>query len=132
LLAVICYQNFVVIPKLRISSSPQTLALFSLAELGARDVSEAVIASDHTKPYVLLVDIPADESFSNYLCEILTQDGTKVLSIGVSAEDAKKPVPLFVPPSLLKPGSYRLVISGRPGDEKTPYRNIERQSFQIK
>jgi hypothetical protein len=132
LLAVICYQNFLLIPKLRISSSPQTLALFSLSELGARDVSEAVIAPDHTKPYVLLVDIPADESFSNYLCEILTQGGTKVLSIGVSAADAKKPVPLFVPPSLLKPGSYRLVISGRAGDEKTPYRDIERQSFQIK
>jgi hypothetical protein len=132
LLAVICYQNFVVIPKLRISSAPQTLALFSLAELGARDVSQAVIAPDHTKPYVLLVDIPADESFSNYVCEILTQDGTKVLSIDVPAADAKKPVPLFVPPSLLKPGSYRLVISGRSPEEKIPHREIEHQSFQIK
>ncbi len=120
------------IPKLRISSSPQTLALFSLAELGARDVSEAVIAPEHTKPYVLLVDIPADENFSNYLCEILTQDGNKVLSIDVSAANAKKPVPLFVPPSLLKPDPYRLVILGRSGDEKTPYREVERQSFQIK
>jgi len=132
LLAVICYQNFLIIPKLRISSAPQTLALFSLAELGARDVSEAVIAPDHTKPYVLLVDIPADESFSNYLCEILTQDGSKVLSIDVSAAEAKKPVPLFVPPSLLKPGSYRLVILGRSVDEKISPREIEHQSFQIK
>jgi hypothetical protein len=132
LLAVICYQNFLVIPKLRISSAPQTLALFSLAELGARDVSEAVIAPDHAKPYVLLVDIPVDESFSNYVCEILAQDGGKMLSINVSAADAKKPVPLFVPPSLLKPGSYRLVISGRPADEKILSREIERQSFQIK
>jgi Putative zinc-finger len=132
LLAVICYQNFLIIPKLRISSAPQTLALFSLAELGARDVSEAVIAPDHTKPYVLLVDIPADESFSNYLCEILTQDGSKVLSINVSAAEAKKPVPLFVPPSLLKPGSYRLVILGRSVDEKISPREIEHQSFQIK
>jgi hypothetical protein len=132
LLAVICYQNFVLIPKLRVSSSPQTLAFFSLAELGARDVSEAVIAPDHTKPYALIVDIPADESFSNYVCEILTQNGTKVLSIGVSAADATKPVPLFIPPSLLKPGSYRLVIVGRSGDEKTPNREVERQSFEIK
>jgi Putative zinc-finger len=132
LVAVIGYQNFVVIPKLRTSSAPQTLALFSLAELGARDVSEAVIAPDHTKPYVLLVDIPADESFSNYLCEILTQDGSKVLSINVSAAEAKKPVPLFVPPSLLKPGSYRLVILGRSVDEKISSREIEHQSFQIK
>jgi hypothetical protein len=121
-----------IIPKLRISSAPQTLALFSLAELGARDVSEAVIAPDPAKPYVLLVDIPADESFSNYLCEILTQDGSKVLSIDVSAADAKKPVPLFVPPSLLKPGSYRLVILGRSVDEKISSREIEHQSFQVK
>jgi hypothetical protein len=132
LLAVICYQNFLIIPKLRISSAPQTLALFSLAELGARDVSEAVIAPDHLKPYVLLVDIPADESFSNYLCEILTQDGSRVLSIDVSAADAKKPVPLFVPPSLLKPGSYRLVILGRSVDEKISSSEIEHQSFQVK
>jgi hypothetical protein len=132
LLAVICYQNILLIPKLRISSSPQTLPLFSLAELGARDVSEAVIAPGHTKPYVLLVDIPADESFSNYLCEILTQDGTKVLSIDVSAAEAKKPVPLFVPPSLLRPGSYRLVILGRSVDEKISPREIEHQSFRIK
>jgi Putative zinc-finger len=132
LLAVICYQNFVLIPKLRISSSPQTLALFSLAELGARDVSEAVIAPEHSKPYILLVDIPADESFSNYRCEILTQNGSKVLSIDVSAANAKKPVPLFVPPSLLKPDSYRLMIQGQTGDEKTPYREVEHQSFQIK
>jgi hypothetical protein len=132
LLAVICYQNFVLIPKLRISSSPQTLALFSLAGLGARDVSEAVIAPEHTKPYVLFVDIPAEESFSNYRCEILAQDGSKVLSIDVSAANAKQPVPIFVPPSLLKPDSYRLVILGRSGDEKTSYREIEHQSFQIK
>jgi hypothetical protein len=132
LLAIICYQNFVLIPKLRISSAPQTLALFSLAELGARDVSQPVIAPDHTKPYVLLVDIPADESFSDYVCEILTQDGTKVLSIDVPAADAKKPVPLLVPPSLLTPGSYRLVILGRSAEEKIPHREIEQQSFQIK
>jgi len=132
LLAIICYQSFVLIPKLRISSSPQTLALFSLAGLGARDVSEAVIAPEPAKPYVLLVDIPADESFSNYLCEILTQDGSKVLSIDVSAAKAKQPVPIFVPPSLLKPDSYRLVILGRSGDEKTPYREMEHQSFRIK
>jgi Putative zinc-finger len=132
LLAVICYQSFVLIPKLRITSSPQTLALFSLAELGARDVSEAVIAPEHAKPYVLLVDIPAVESFSNYLCEILAQDGSKVLSVDVSAANAKQPVPIFVPPLLLKPDSYRLVISGRTGDKSTPYREVEHQSFQIR
>jgi hypothetical protein len=131
LLAVICYQSFVLIPKLRIASSPQTLAMFSLAGLGARDVSEAVIAPEPAKPYVLLVDIPAEESFSNYRCEILTQDGRKVLSVGVSAANARQPVPIFVPPSLLKPDSYRLVILGRPGDEKAPYREIEHQSFRV-
>jgi hypothetical protein len=132
LLAVICYQSFVLIPRLRTSSSPQTLALFSLASLGARDVSEAVIAPEPTKPYVLLVDIPADESFSNYRCEILTPDGRKALSVDVSAANAKQPVPILIPPSLLKPDSYRLVILGRSGDEKTPYREIEHQSFRIK
>jgi hypothetical protein len=132
LLAVICYQSFVLIPKLRMTSSPQTLALFSLASLGARDVSEAIIAPEPAKPYVLLVDIPAEESFSNYRCQILTRDGSKVLSVDVSAANAKQPVPIFVPPSLLKPDSYRLVISGRSGDEKTPYREIEHQSFRIK
>jgi hypothetical protein len=132
LLAVICYQSFVLIPRLRTSSSPQTLALFSLASLGARDVSEAVIAPEPAKPYVLLVDIPADESFSNYRCEILTPNGRKALSVDVSAANAKQPVPILIPPSLLKPDSYRLVILGRSGDEKTPYREIEHQSFRIK
>ena len=121
-----------VIPSLRTSSSPQTVAQFSLAELGSRDASEAVVTPDQTRPYVLLVDIPADQSFSNYRCEIQRQDGTKVLSLSVSATEAQKPVPLLIPAALLKPDSYRLVVFGETGDTKTSGKEVQHQTFQIK
>jgi hypothetical protein len=131
LLVFISYQNLVLIPKLRISSSPQTLAIFSFAELGARDLTDIVIAPQQTKPFILLLDVPVDGSFAEYRFEILTQNEDKVLSVNIFATGATKPVPIFIPPSLLKPATYSLIILGRPEGEGTSYKEIERRSFRV-
>ena len=130
-LALILYQNVVVLPKLRGSSSPQALAFVSLSNMGARGGGQAGIVPPEGKPFILLVDVPAHEDMSGYRCEIRNQNGNRVLSVEVSDALVQKPVPILIPASALTRGDYVLTISGRPRDGHAPYVEIESSPFQV-
>lgn len=129
-LALILYQNLVTIPKLRSSSAPQALAFFSLADLGARGSVQAAINPVHGKPFILLLDIPPHPNMSEYRCQVLSPNGSQVLSIDVSEAAAKKTVPLLIPASALTGGNYFFTISGRSSDG-TSFTELERYPFQV-
>ncbi len=130
-LAFILYQNVVVFPKLRKSSSPQTLAYISLSNMGARSVGQAGIVPPVGKPFILLIDVPVHEDMSGYRCVIQTQIGNEVLTIDVSDALAQNPVPILIPASTLTRGDYVVTISGRPRDGHVPYVEIDRSPFQV-
>jgi hypothetical protein len=130
-LALIVYQNVVVFPKLRRSSSPQTLAYVSLSNMGERNVGQAGIVPPEGKPFIFLIDVPVHEDLSGYRCEIQTRNGSKVLSVDVSDALARRPVPILIPASTLTRGDYVVTISGRPRDGHGPYVEIDRSPFQV-
>ncbi len=130
LLAILLYQNAVMIPRLRSASAPQALAFFSMTSMGSRSAGETVITPVRGKPFILLLDIPSHENISEFRCEILGTDGRKVVSIDVSEALAKKTVPLLVPASALSPGAYTFTISGRSKDEAS-YTELEKYPFQV-
>jgi hypothetical protein len=130
-LAIILYQNVIMIPKLRRPSAPQALAFFSLGTMGTRGVGQTIIVPPQGKPFILLIDIPSHEDLSGYRCEILTQNGDRVLSVDVSDVLAQKSVPILIPASVLRHGDYVFTISGRPKDGHASYTEIDRYQFQV-
>ena len=130
LLALLLYQNVVTIPRLRSSSAPQELALFSLTGLGTRSAGSAVITPAPGKPFALLLDIPPHDNISEYRCQILSPGGSPAVSIDLSEDAIKKTIPLLIPPSVLKPGDYQFTISGRTKDEGS-FAELERYPLQV-
>lgn len=130
-LAILLYQNTVMIPHLRNSAAPQALASISLANLGSRGAAETAIHPPQGKPYILLLDIPNREQSSDYRCDILNQRGDKVVSVDVAEALADRTVPVLVPAAALAPGSYTLVVSGRAKGESASYNELERYPFQV-
>ena len=131
LFAFTVYQNTVTIPTLRQALAPQALEYFSLNSLGSRSASQTVITPPSGRPFVLLLDIPPQQDASGYRAQILSSAGTQLLTINVSAEMARKTVPLLVPASTLKPGDYWLVLSSRSANGAS-FTEFERQQIAAK
>ena len=130
LLAFTLYQNAVTIPRLRSSSAPQALALFSLTGMGARSAGSAVISPTPGKPFALLLDIAPHDNVVEYRCQILNSNGGPVVSIDLAEDAVKKTVPLLIPASGVKPGAYQFTISGR-GKNETAFTELERYPLQV-
>jgi hypothetical protein len=106
------YQNFVTIPRLKQSATPQALESFSLESTLSRGTSPTVIAPSRGKPFVILFDIPPGTAQAEYLCVIRSEAGVEFASFRVSAASAQRTVPVFIPASQLKPGKYSLNVQG--------------------
>ena len=129
-LAFMLYQNAVTIPRLRGSSAPQALALFSLTGLGTRSAGSAVISPTPGKPFALLLDIPPHDNIFEYRCQIVSSSGRPVVSIDLAEDAVKKTVPLLIPASVVKPGEYQFTISGR-GKDETGFTELERYPLRV-
>lgn len=116
LLALIAYQTFVTVPRMRealsSANSPRTLAAFSLLGDNTRGGSASVISISKEQPFALYVDIPPQPSFSMYTLDIEPESGAPVVTVQVPAEEARKTVEVLIPGSRLATGRYALVVSG--------------------
>ena len=61
---------------------------------------------------LLAVDIPAEDRFGSYVCELLTASGAVLWRVPVSSLRARDTVSIGVPAGTLQPGSYTLVVKG--------------------
>jgi hypothetical protein len=117
------YQNIVVIPglskALSDSETPQALQSFSLATANSRAGGPLSITVEQKKPFTLFVDIPPENQFAFYTCDLQTESGTLIVSSKVSVEDAKETVQLLIPPSGLEAGKYVLIVRGHTSNPET-------------
>jgi hypothetical protein len=114
LVAVVGYQNFVTIPRLREGTTTvaQALPSYSFVTAGSRGAAGLEIAVPAHSPFGIYVDIPGDPGFTSYSADVVNQSGATKLSIPVSAEQTKDTVQLLIPGGTLEPGQYDLVIKG--------------------
>lgn len=115
LIAVIAIQNFVMIPRLRrelAANQPQPLASLSLMTAASRGAGDATIRIPEASPFGLYFDIPANPSFSSYLCEVQTLAASTKFAVTIPAEQTRDTVQLMVPGGTLSQGQYSLVIRG--------------------
>jgi hypothetical protein len=114
LLAVIGYQNLVVIPHGKQAMAPRVLEMHSLIAANTRgDGLVFSVAPD--EPFGLYVDVPADAAHSSY--ELRLEDPAGRLSVlrSVGSEEAKKTQVVVVNPGK-RAGRYAIVVTGVPAD----------------
>jgi hypothetical protein len=122
LLLLVAYQTFLVIPRLKgtatqsvgvlTTAAPQALASFSLITADSRGGEPLTVTIALGQPFSLYFDIPPDERYSSYICEIVKSDGAAEFSLNISAEQAKNAVQLLIPSSSLGPGKHEVVVRG--------------------
>src|SRR5277367_6754628 len=120
LLLLVAYQSFLVIPRLKgagpqfagalATAAPQALASFSLITAGSRGGEPLTVTVAPGQPFSLYFDIPPDEHYSSYICEIVNSAGAAEYSLNISTEQAKNAVQLLIPSSSLGPGKHELVV----------------------
>jgi hypothetical protein len=115
-LLVLIYQNVVVYPRLRneVASleKPEVLATVSLVNGNSRGGSIASVKAGGAQALLLLVDIPAQDRFSEYTCLLYSPDHQLLWTVKVSAQDAKDTVAIRVPFANRMDGIYSLAVKG--------------------
>jgi len=116
LLAIVAYQGFVTVPRLRSSLSqaktPSAVAAFSLLAGNSRGEASVPVSIPHDQPFGLYVDIPPQPAFPLYTLAVETAGGASEFSLPVPAAQARSTVEVFVPAGRLEAGDYEMVIRG--------------------
>ncbi len=117
LLVFVVYQNTITIPQLKsVASSantPRTLKSYSLIAQNSRGAAPLTIQVPPASPFSLFVDIPPENKFPVYVCQVVGESGAPEFSLRVSAAEARETVQLLIPNGLLRPGKHTLEIRGQ-------------------
>jgi hypothetical protein len=115
-LLVVVYQNTVVYPRLRneVASleKPEVLTTVSLVNGNSRGGAIVSAKAGDAQALLLLVDIPAQDRFSDYTCLLYSPNHELLWTVKVSAQDAKDTVAIRVPFSKRVDGIYSLAVKG--------------------
>jgi hypothetical protein len=115
-LLVTAYQNIVVYPHLTNEiaqlKAPEILPTLSLVSGNSRGGEASSIAVSKAKPFLLLVDIPAQDRFMSYTCSLYSPSGSLAWHVQVSSQEAKDTVSIRVPGVEKVAGIYTLVVRG--------------------
>ena len=120
LLAVIGYQNFIApraTTELATLNTPQILPSASLVSVRGDRVPTMVVRRNES--FLLFVDVPAEDRFASYVCELHSPEGQIVWSLPVSTDAAKNTLSLQAPSSKASSGTYSLAIKGVAADHST-------------
>ena len=123
LLAVVVYQNALVFPHLTRSLTqlrqPALLSAVSLIDANSRAGGHLSVSGSSSQPVLLAVDIPAQERFASYVCELTNAAGAVMWRVPVSSHQARDTVSIDVPAGSLPSGDYTLVVKGLVAKEST-------------
>jgi hypothetical protein len=115
LLAVIAYQNGVLLPRFNaeIAQLRQPGVMSAISLIGANSRDGAAPASGPAgRPVLLSLDIPATQEYSSYACVLVDASGAAVWRVPVSTAQAQDTVSISVPAGNLRPGNYTLLVQG--------------------
>lgn len=115
---VVGYQNFRIIPRLRTavsqSAAPVALSSFSLIGVNSRGGAPLAISLPVGRPFSLYLDIPPQNQFPIYTCELEDATGASEFALEVTAEQAKDTVQLLIPAGRIPAGKHVVVVRGSP------------------
>ncbi len=133
LLAVVGYQNLVTVPQLlQAANHPQVLPWASV-NIGTFGLGEKVVSTLPGQGFMLMVRIPPDGSYSQYIADLYNPAGKVEWSLTIPATGAQTEAQdewaVRVPGSNRPPGTYALVVRGvnAAGESK----EVGRTSFEL-
>ena len=120
MLAVIAFQNVVTVPHLRdeatVASQPQVLPSVNLVDGGSRGEEIRTVVANAHQPYLLFVDVPAQNRFSGYRCSLYSPSGKVIWQIMIPPAQVSDTVPIQVPSENAEAGVNTLLVQGIPAD----------------
>jgi Putative zinc-finger len=123
LLAVIAYQNGVVLPRINgqiaLLRQPGVVTTVSLIGGNSRGSALPSVSGSAGQPVLLSLDIPATRQYPSYICVLIDASGTIVWRVPVSAAQAQDTVSINVPAGALRAGNYTLVVQGVAASDRT-------------
>jgi len=136
-LLVIAYQNIVVYPRFTSevaqSRVPELLPSISLVGGNSRGGEIPSITVHKAQPFLLFLDIPAQDRFSTYTCSLYSPTGSQVWHILVTAQQSKDTISIRVPAIHRVDGNYSVLVQGNL-DHAQPGSSVDlaRYSFALK
>jgi hypothetical protein len=116
LLAVIAYQNGVVLPRINgqiaLLRQPGVVTTVSLIGGNSRGSALPSVGGFAGHPVLLSLDIPGTRQYPSYACVLIDASGAVVWQVPVSAAQAQDTVSINVPAGALRAGDYTLVVQG--------------------
>ena len=116
LLLVVGYQNLVTYPALKgalaENSAPKILPAASLVSSAVRGSAPSVITIRPGEPFLLPVDVQAQNGLQSYIVQLQNSAGGVEWSLPVSAELVKNTLTIRAP-GVSKAGHYEVVVVGR-------------------
>lgn len=107
-LVILGFQN----AQLRRMAAPGVVPSYSMLAMGTRGAAQPTTIQDPAKPFALFVDIPPQPASPTYRIEIRDSSNRALVSLPVSAGEARETITVYVPPHRLSAGSYTVVIVG--------------------
>jgi hypothetical protein len=130
LLVIFGYQNFVTIPAMKEASSRPAVLPFATLTVATRSATTPVVHAEPGRPFILLLNIPAETRFSSYVVDLYDPAGKIQWSLPISAESAGDTVPLRIP-ALRDAGTCSLAVSGV-GQSSNDRVEIGKQPFELR
>ena len=130
LLVIFGYQNFVTIPAMKEASNRPAVLPFATLTVATRSATTPVVHAEPGRPFMLLLNIPAENRFSSYKVDLYDPAGKIQWSLPISAEAASDTVPLRIP-ALRDAGTYSLAVSGV-GQSSNDRIEIGKQPFELR
>ena len=123
LLAVIGYQNGVVLPRINgqiaLLQQPGVVTTVSLIGGNSRGSAPPSVSGSAGQPVLLSLDIPGTRQYPSYACVLIDASGAVVWRVPVSAAQAQDTVSINVPAGTLRAGEYTLVVQGMEAPDRT-------------
>jgi hypothetical protein len=120
-LLIIAYQNLVLFPHVQTQvaelKAPEILPSLSLVGGNSRGGSLPVAAVRTGQPFLLSLDLPAEEHLSSYSCLLYSPSGSLIWRVEVAPQLAKDTISIRVPSVGKQSGDFTLVIKGNKSDE---------------
>jgi hypothetical protein len=134
LLAVVGYQNFATVPKLKNAvaeaNAPRIFPSASLITENSRGAGRPEVRVRKGESFLLFLDVNTENNSPSYLAELYNPAGKLEWSLPIPGEAAKEMLPIRVPPSERNAGTYTLVVSSvGPGGEKSA--EVGRYPFEL-
>src|SRR5581483_10676930 len=137
LLLVVGYQNVVVYPRMARTLAqlrqPAVLSAVSLIAANSRAGGHIQVNGIPNQPVLVSLDIPAEERFGSYVCELVTPAGEVLWQVPVSSSQVRDTVSIAVPAGTLRSGDYVLVVRGvSPGADSPDTTDLARYPFTLR